>query len=157
MQSRRPMRASRAALLAAATGVSFALYAQTLGLSPGMYEFTSTHDVQLPPDLAARLPPQALATMQKPHVSQHCISQADVDHVSQQIAQGQSNQPESCQITEHSVSGSQVKFTSQCGARVSHFEGSFASDSFQGTMVSSGNRGQVTIKMSARRLGACSK
>jgi len=158
MQSRLSMRASRAALLAAATGASFALYAQTLGLSPGMYEFTSTADVQLPPELAARLPPEALARMQKPNVSQHCISQADLDHVSRQIAQGNSDQPENCQVTEHSISGSQVKFTRQCGARVSHFEGTFGSDSFQGTMVSSGDRGRnVTIRMSAHRVGACSK
>jgi len=158
MQSRRSMRAGRAALLAAASGVSFALYAQTLGLSPGLYEFTSTVDMQLPPDLAARMPPQALARMQQPHVTQHCISQPDLDHVSQQIVQGQSNRPESCQVTEHSLSGGQVRFTSQCGERVSHFEGSIASDSFQGTMVSTNEGGRtVTIKMSARRLGACSK
>jgi hypothetical protein len=158
MQSRRPMRATRSALFAAATGLSFALYAQTLGLSPGMYEFTSTMDMQLPPDMAAKLPPQALAMMQKPNVTQHCISQSDVDHVSQQIAQGQSNQPQSCQITEHSVSGGQVKFTSQCAKRVAHFEGTFASDSFQGTMVSTSDKGQtVTVKMSAHRIGDCSK
>jgi Protein of unknown function (DUF3617) len=157
MQSRGSTRASRAALLAAAAGLSGALYAQTLGLRPGLYEFTSTMDMQLPPDMAARMPPQALAMMQKPNVSQHCITQADVDHVSQQIAQGRSNQ-QSCQVTDRSVSGGQVKFTTQCGQHVAHFEGTFASDSFQGTMVSTSDRGQtVTVKMSAHRIGDCSK
>ena len=113
MPSHRSSRAARGAVLAAAAGVSFALYAQTLGLRPGLYEFTSTADVQLPPDVAAKMPPQALAMMQKPHVTQHCITQADVDHVSQQIAQGQPNR-ESCKVTEHSISGNTVKFTSQC-------------------------------------------
>jgi hypothetical protein len=159
MQSRRSMRAARAALLAGAAGVSFALYAQTLGLTPGLYEFTSTMDLQLPPDVAAKMPPQALAMMQKPNVTQHCITQADVDHVSQQISQGRGGQqPQNCQVTEHSVSGTQVKFTTQCGQRVAHFEGTFASDSFQGVMVSTGEQGRtVTIKMNARRIGACSK
>jgi hypothetical protein len=153
MQSRRSMRASRAALLAAATGLSFTLYAQTLGLTPGMYEYTSTVDMQLPPNL----PPQALAMMQQPHVTQACISQTDVDHVSQQIAQGQSKQ-QNCQVTEHSMTGSQVKFTSVCGQRTVHFEGTFATDSFEGVMVATGDKsGPVTVKMKARRLGACSK
>jgi hypothetical protein len=158
MQSRRPMRATRAAVLAAATGLSFALYAQTLGLQPGLYEFTSTMDMQLPPDMAAKMPPQALAMMQKPNVAQHCITQADVDHVSQQISQGHGNQPQNCQVTERSVSGGQLKFTTQCAHNTAHFEGSFASDSFEGTMVSTSDRGQtVTIKMKAHRIGACSK
>jgi hypothetical protein len=149
---------SRAALLAAAGGVSFALYAQTLGLTPGMYEFTSIADLQLPPDMAAKLPPQALAMMQKPNVTQHCITQTDIDHVSQQISQGRPNQPQNCRITEHSFSGNQLKFTSQCAHNSAHFEGSFASDSFQGTMVSTSDKGQsVTVKMSAHRIGDCSK
>jgi hypothetical protein len=158
MRPRRPMRATRATLFAATTGMCCALYAQTLGLQPGMYEFTSIADIQLPPDVAAKMPPQALAMMQKPNVSQHCITQADVDHVSQQIAQGRPNQPQNCQVTERSVSGGQVKFTSQCGQHVAHFEGTFSSDSFQGTMVSTSDKGQtVTVKMSARRVGDCSK
>jgi uncharacterized protein DUF3617 len=158
MQSRRPMRASRAALLAAASGVSFALYAQTLSLQPGMYEFISTVDMQLPPDMAAKMPPQALAMLQKPNVVQHCITQGDVDHVSQQIAQGKGPTPQNCQVTEHSLSGNQLKFTSQCGQRVAHFEGTFGGDSFEGVMVSTSDKGQtVTVKMKAHRIGDCSK
>jgi hypothetical protein len=156
MQTRRTPRAARAAVLAAAAGLSFALYAQTVGLKPGIYEFTT--DVQLPPDLVAKLPPQALAMMQKPKVTQHCISQGDVDHVSQQIAQGQSNQPENCKVLEHSMSGSEVKFTAQCPHNTAHFEGTFAGDSFQGTAVSTSDKGQVvTVKIAARRVGDCSK
>ena len=158
MPSRRPTRTLRAALLAAASGVSFALYAQTLGLQPGMYEFTTIANVQLPPDMAAKLPPQALAMMQKPNVTQHCITQTDVDHVSQQIAQGRPNQPQNCQVTEHSFSGSQLKFTTQCAHNSAHFEGTVGSDSFQGTMVSTSDKGQtVTVKVSAHRIGDCSK
>ncbi len=157
MQSRRSMRASRAALLAAAAGVSCALYAQTLGLQPGLYEFTSTMDMQLPPDVAAKMPPQALAMMQKPNVSQHCITQADLDHVSQQISSGQGNQ-QNCQVTERSISGNQMKFTTQCPHATSHFEGSFASQSFEGVMVATTEKGRtITVKMSAHRIGDCAK
>jgi len=156
MQTRRTPRAARAAVLAAAAGLSFALYAQTVGLKPGMYEFTT--DMQLPPDLVAKLPPQALAMMQKQSVTQHCISQGDVDHVSQQISQGHSNQPENCKVLEHSISGSDVKFTTQCQHNTAHFEGSFAGDAFQGMVVSTSDKGQVvTVKIAARRVGDCSK
>lgn len=157
MQSRRTQRAIRLAALAAA-GVSCALYAQTVGLKPGLYEFTITTDVQLAPDVAARIPPQALAMMQKPNVSQHCISQGDIDHVSQQISQGRSNQPQSCKVTEHSISGSEVKFTTQCEHNTARFAGTFAGDSFQGTMVSTTDKGQtLNAKIAAHRVADCSK
>ncbi len=157
MQSRRTQRATRLAALAAA-GVCCSLYAQTVGLKPGLYEYTITADVQLPPDVAAKMPPQALAMMQKPNVSQHCISQGDIDHVSQDISQGRSNQPQSCKVTEHAISGSEVKFTTQCEHNLVHFEGSFAGDSFQGRMVSTSDKGQVVnAKIAAHRVGECSK
>ena len=157
MQSRRSQRVIRLAALAA-VGVCGALYAQSLGLKPGLYEFTITADVQLPPDMMAKLPPQALAMMQKPQVTQHCITQGDLDHVSQDIAQGRSNQAQSCKVTEHSISGSAVRFTTQCEQRVTRFEGTFAGDSFQGTVVSSGDKGQnVTAKIAAHRIGDCAK
>jgi Protein of unknown function (DUF3617) len=149
--------ASRIAWLAAAAA-SIA-YAQTLNLRPGLYEFTSIADVQLPPDVAARMPPQALARMQQPHVSQHCITQTDLDHVSRQLSQGRGgDEASSCKVTEHSIVGNQVTFTSQCPRGTAHFEGSFAADSFQGTMVSSGEQGRnVTVKISAKRVGDCSQ
>jgi hypothetical protein len=158
MPSLKSSRAVRAAVLAAAAGASFALYAQTLGLRPGLYEFTNTADLQLPPDVAAKMPPQALAMMQKPQVSQHCISQSDLDHVGRQIAQGKSDQADSCKVTEHSISGSQVKFTTQCAHNTGHFEGTFAAESFQGTMVATTDKGQtVTVRIAARRVADCSK
>ncbi|HYB64475.1 MAG TPA: DUF3617 domain-containing protein [Steroidobacteraceae bacterium] len=158
MPSLKSSRAVRAAVLAAAAGVSFALYAQSMNLRPGLYEFTNTSDLQLPPDVAAKMPPQYLAMMQKPHVSQHCISQSDVDAVSREIAQGKPDQPESCKVTERSISGSVVKFTTQCAHSTGHFEGTFAAESFQGTMVSTTDKGQtVSIRIAARRVGDCSK
>ena len=141
----------RAAAVLAAAAVSFTLYAQTVNLAPGLYEFTSTADLQLPPEVAAKMPPQALAMMQKPHVTQHCISQSDLDHVSQQLAEG-GGREQSCKITDRSMTGSTVKFTSQCEHASAHFEGTFASESFQGTMVSTSDKGQtVTVRIAARR------
>jgi Protein of unknown function (DUF3617) len=148
---------SRIAWLAAA--IASIAYAQTLNLRPGLYELTSTADMQLPPDVAAKVPPQALAMMQQPHVTRHCIAQTDLDHVSQQLAQGRNgNDAQSCKVTDHSIVGNQVKFTTQCAHGGGHFEGTFASDSFQGTMVASGEQGRtVTVKMTARRVGDCSR
>ena len=157
MQSRRRQRAIGSAALAAAAAVSFTLYAQTLGIRPGLYEFTSTGEVQLSPEMAAKLPPQVLAAMQKPRVAKRCISQTDIDHVSQEIAQGK-NEKEDCHVTEHSISGNQVKFTQQCTHGNGHFEGTFTSESFQGTMLHTTDTGEkVTVKMAAHRVGECSK
>ena len=158
MPSLKSSRAVRAGVLAAAAGVSFALYAQSMNLRPGLYEFSNSSDLQLPPDVAAKMPPQYLAMMQKPHVSQHCISQSDVDDVSREIAQGKPDQPESCKVTERSISASVVKFTTQCAHSTGHFTGTFAAESFQGTMVSTTDKGQtVSIRIAARRVGECSK
>src|SRR5579863_2330315 len=156
MPSRRSL-IRRTAWLAAATA-SIA-YAQTLNLRPGLYEFTSTADVQLPPDVAAKMPPQALAMMQQPRVTQHCITQTDLDHVSQQLSQGHGGDDASrCKVTDHKIVGDQVTFTRECPSGTAHFEGSFAADSFQGTIVSTGEQGRnITVKMSARRVGDCSK
>ena len=155
MPSFRSSRALRAATLAATAAVSFTLYAQAVNLEPGLYEFTSTTDVQLPPEVAAKMPPQALAMMQKPRVAQHCIRQSDLDHVSQQLAEGQG--PHNCKLTDRSITGNTVRFTSQCEHHTSHFEGTFAAESFQGTMVSTTDKGQtVNVKIAARRLGGCS-
>jgi len=156
MPSRRSL-TSRIALLAAAAAASIA-YAQTLNLRPGLYEFTSTADVQLPPDVAAKMPPQALAMMQQPRVTQHCITQTDLDHVSQQLSQGRGGGDASrCKVTDHSIVGDQVTFTRECPSGSAHFEGSFAADSFQGKMVSSEKGRTITVKMSAKRVGDCSK
>ena len=156
MQSRhhsRTGRTGRAAALAAGA-VTTALYAQAVSLRPGLYEFTNTSDMQLPPEVVAKMPPQYLSMMQKPQVTQHCISQADLDHVTQQLVEGKSRQ-ENCSMPIRSVSGNQVKFTVQCPHSTSQFEGTFATESFQGTMVTTAEGHTVTMKMSARRIGEC--
>jgi len=155
MHARLRQRAVRLAALAAAAA-SCALYAQTVGLKPGLYEFTSL--ASLPPEMLAKIPPQYQAMMQKPIVTQHCITQGDIDHVSQQISQGRSNQPESCTVTEHAISGSAVKFTTQCPHHTTRFEGTFAGEGFEGSAVSTSDKGQTTtVKISAHRVGDCSK
>ncbi len=155
LSSSRAVRA--AALAAAAAGASFVLYAQSVNLRPGLYEFTNTSDLQLPPDVAAKMPPQYLEMMKKPQVSRRCISQPDLDHVSRQLAEGKGGESQSCHVTDRSISGSTVKFTSQCGRDTAHFEGTFAPESFQGTMVSTSDKGQtVTVRIAARRVGDCS-
>jgi hypothetical protein len=153
MQSRPSTRAARIAALAAA-GLASALYAQTVNLRPGLYELTNTSDMQLPPEVAAKMPPQYRSMLQKPLVTQRCISQSDLDHVTEQLVEGKSRQ-ENCSMPIRSVSGNQVKFTVQCPHSTSQFQGTFASESFQGTMVSTAEGHSVTAKMTARRIGDC--
>lgn len=158
MKSPRSVRAARSAALALAAGMSGVLYAQAVNLQPGNYEFTSTIEMQLPPEVAQRLGPNGLAMMQQPHVTQHCITDTDLDHVRQKLSEGQP-QHANCTVTEHSVSGNEVRFTEQCpNGRTAHFEGTFIADSFKGIMTMTGGpQGPVKVNMSARRLGSCSK
>jgi hypothetical protein len=157
MRSPRVRGTARAVALAAAAGVSGVLFAQTVNLRPGNYEYTSTIDLQLPPQVAAQMGPNALAMMRQPHVTQHCIAASDLEHVSKNLDQGRNDQ--GCTMSERAVSGNSVKFTMQCpNGRSSHFEGTFMADSFQAVMISSGPQGQpVKVNISARRLGDCAK
>jgi hypothetical protein len=151
MKSPRSARAARVMALAVAAGASTLLYAQTVNLRPGSYEFTSVIDLQLPPEVAAKIG----ALLQQPHVTQQCITETDLEHVSKNINEGHNDQ--NCKITERSVTGNDVKFTMQCPNGTRHFEGTFMSDSFKALMTMTGERGPVTIRMTARRLGDCSK
>lgn len=157
MHSPRSTRAVRAVALAIAAGLSGVLYAQVVNLQPGNYEFTSTMDMQLPPEVVQRMGPNAVAMMQQPHVAQHCIARSDLEHVSKDLNAGHNDQ--GCTMTDRSVSGNEVKFTMQCpNGRSSHFEGTFMSDSFKAVMtITGGSQGPMKVNLSARRLGGCSK
>jgi hypothetical protein len=74
--------------------------------------------------------------------------------VTEQLVEGKSRQ-ENCSMPIRSVSGNQLKFTVQCPHSTSQFQGTFASESFQGTMVSTTEGHSVTMKMTARRIGDC--
>ncbi|HEY0767164.1 MAG TPA: DUF3617 family protein [Steroidobacteraceae bacterium] len=156
MQSRRSRGAAQAAALAAA-GMCSALFAQALNLKPGKYEFVSTSQVTLPPEMQSRLPPGYAAKLQQPRTHQQCISDADLAKVSKKLTDERSTDP-SCKMTEHTVAGNKVKFVMQCPHMTSHFDGSFASDTFKAVIVSTTDKGQkVTVNMTGRRIGECSK
>src|SRR2546429_5665117 len=107
MHSPRPTGAARAAALAAAA-MCGALFAQAVNLKPGKYEFVSTSQVTLAPEMQKRLPPGYLARLQKPRTQQQCITDVDLKQVGKQLSQGRGNYP-SCKMTEHSVAGDKVK------------------------------------------------
>lgn len=157
MKSPRSKRAARIAALALTAGMSGVLYAQAVNLRPGNYEFTSTMQMQLPPEVAQRMGPNAVAMMQQPHVTQHCIARSDLEHVSKELSQGHNDQ--GCTMSDRSVSGDEMKFTMQCpNGRTAHFEGTFMSDSFKAVMTMTGGaQGPMKVNISARRLGDCSK
>jgi hypothetical protein len=155
MHSPRSRGAARAAALAAAA-MCGALYAQTVNLKPGMYEFVSTSQVTLTPEMQSRLPPGYLARLQKPQTRQQCISDADLKQVSKKLAEERGNDP-SCKMTDHTVSGDKVKFVMQCQRITTHFEGTFSSDSFKAVISSQTDQGPMTINMTGRRIGDCAK
>jgi hypothetical protein len=148
--------AARAAALTTAAMCS-ALFAQAVNLKPGKYEFVSTSQVTLPPEMQERLPPGYLARLQKPRTQQQCVTDADLAQVSKKLSEERGNDP-SCKMTDHTVAGDKVKFVMQCQRATTHFEGTFSSDSFKAVLVSTTDKGQkVTVNMTGRRIGDCSK
>jgi hypothetical protein len=158
MQSSPPTgrRLSTGAVGALAAGL---VYAQTLNVHPGKYEVVAEVNLALPPEAAAHLPPDILAKLQQPQVSQQCITDADAASASRHLAEARQKQADSdCKVTAQSVSGSEIKLTTQCAANTTNIDMVFAGDSFHGSIITSGNDGQpTTIKLQAHRIGDCSK
>jgi len=156
MSPARTRLAARAAALGAAT-LCGALYAQSVNLKPGLYEVVSSSQVQVSPELQARLPPGYLERLQQPHTQQLCLSDADLDKVSRKLAEERANADPSCKLGEHSVSGDKVKFILQCQRSTTRFEGSFSGKAFKAVINAQTDRGPMLINMSGRRTGDCAK
>jgi hypothetical protein len=156
MNSPRSRGVARAAALAA-TALCAALFAQAVNLKPGKYEFVSTSQVTLPPAMAQQVPPGFLARVQQPRTHQTCINDTDLAQVSKQLSQ-ERQADASCKMTAHTLTGNKVTFDMQCQHASSHFDGSFASDSFKAVLVLTTDKGQKeTVNLSGRRIGDCDK
>ena len=159
MRSRHIGGAGRAAAAAAlaALAISGALVAQSLSLRPGNYEFVTTTELKLPPQAAAALSPDMLARLKQPQTHQACITDGDVAHA-RQLAGGRQQSDPSCKVTEQSRSGNQMKFVLQCAHSTMRFDGTFAGDSYQATMLMTSEQGQTTtVNLTAHRIGDCPK
>jgi hypothetical protein len=159
MPSSRPARQrllAACAVLALASGL---LYAQAVNIRPGQYEVVAQVNLALPPEAAAHLPPEILAKLQQPQVSEQCITDADAASASRHLAQARQQQPDSsCKVTAQSVTGSEIKITTQCGASTTNIDMVFGGDSFHGTIVTdTGNAAPSSVKLQAHRIGDCSK
>jgi hypothetical protein len=158
MQSSRPARRHLLAAGAAAALASGLLYAQAVNIRPGNYEVVTQINLVLPPEAAAHLPPDMLAKLQQPQVRQQCVTDADAASASRHLAQAQQQQDSDCKVTAQSVTGSEVKITTQCSASTTHIDMVFAGDTFRGTIVTSISDGEPsTIKLQGRRIGDCGK
>jgi hypothetical protein len=157
MKSRHmPLRICALALIGAA-GPSL-LLAQALPLRPGNYEFVTTTQIQLPPNLAAQTPPDLLAKLQKPQTHQQCITDTDLQRFSKQLSDKRTQNDQSCKVVSQSVVAGVVKFVLQCTHSTVNFDGSFAGDSFKGNVTSTTDSGQhMAASISAHRIGDCSK
>jgi Protein of unknown function (DUF3617) len=155
MHPSRPRFAARAAAASAAL-LSCTLLAQALHLKPGLYQIVTTSQVTLSPEMQKRLPPGYLQRLQQPHTTQQCISEADLNKVSEQLAEERGHDP-SCTMTEHSVSGDKVKFVLKCQRATTHFDGSFQGTSFKATLDSTTDHGPMHAEVSGQRSGDCQK
>ena len=151
-------RTVRGALLVAAAGVSCALYAQAINLQPGNYEMVSTSQVDLPPEMVAKLPPGFAEKMAQPHTQERCISDSDVAKASQRLSSDSQQEDTSCQVSNQTVNGNQVSFVMHCAHRTSTFNGTFTATAFTATVVSTNDQGKkMTVNINAKRTGDCSK
>jgi Protein of unknown function (DUF3617) len=140
-------------VVAAAVAAGVAL-AQTLPLKPGNYENKSTTQVQLSPEMAAKISPQMLQQMQQARTIQQCITEGDLDKMAQRLA-GKGDDSR-CQMTSKRMQGNHLSFTLQCPNATSKFDGTFASTSFQGTMVIATDQGmKANVQFNAHRTGEC--
>lgn len=158
MHSSRPARGRLLAACAVAALASGLIYAQAVNIRPGKYEVVAQVNLALPPEAAAHLPPDLLAKLQQPQVSEQCITDADAASASRHLAQAQQQPDSNCKVTAQSVTGSEIKITTRCGASTTNIDMVFAGDSFHGTIVTdAGNAAPSTVKLQAHRLGECSK
>jgi hypothetical protein len=162
MSSLQSRRALRLATLALAAGTSCVLYAQSVNLRPGNYEIVVTSQLQLPPEVAARLSPDMLARIQQPHTQQQCITSSDATAVSEKLAAlRQREQDQNCKVSDKSVSSGEVKMSIQCPTHTANVDLIYAGDSFKGSVESLSTQGQSTtttrIKIEAHRIGDCAK
>jgi hypothetical protein len=158
MHSSRPARGRLLPACAVAALASGLIYAQAVNIRPGKYEVVAQVNLVLPPEAAAHLPPELLAKLQQPQVSEQCITDADAASASRHLAQAQQQPDSSCKVTAQSVTGSEIKITTQCGASTTNIDMVFAGDSFHGTIVTdTGNAAPSSVKLQAHRLGDCSR
>jgi Protein of unknown function (DUF3617) len=161
VQSPQSRGALRLVALGLAGGMSCVLYAQSLNLRPGNYEIVVTSQMQLPPEVAARLTPDMLARIQQPHTQQQCITSSDATAVSEKLAAlRQREQDQNCKVSDKSITSGEVKMNIQCPNHTANVDIVYAGDSFKGT-VQSLTQGQsstsATIKIEAHRIGDCAK
>lgn len=160
MRSRYTGGAGRAAALAA-LGVSGALLAQTLNLTPGNYELMATTEVS--PQAAAAMSSDALARLRQPQMRSACIGDSDLsqsrdaDLAQARQLTGQPSDP-SCRLAQHSSSGNRMRFVLQCARSTIRFDGLLAGNSFRATLLMQPAEGQTTtVNLTGQRIGNCSK
>jgi hypothetical protein len=146
---------ARAAALGGAVACG-TLLAQALHLKPGMYQIVTTSQVTLSPQMQQRLPPGYLEKLQQPHTTQQCLSESDLNKVSEKLAEERGHDP-SCKMTEQSVSGDKVKFVMKCQRVTTRFDGTFQGTQFKATLDSSTDHGPMHAELTGKRTGECTK
>ena len=160
MRPRYPRGAGRAAALAA-LGVSAALTAQTLNLTPGTYQLMAS--TQVAPQAAAAMSPETLARLKEPQTRSACIGDSDLsrgrdaDLAQARQLTGQPSDP-SCRLAQQSSSGNRLRFVLQCAHSTVRFDGLLAVNSFRATVLVQPDQGPATtVNLTGQRVGNCTK
>lgn len=119
--------------------------AQTPVLKPGKY--AQTVDMEMG---GQKMPPVK---------QEQCITAADLKDMSKGMMPKEMT--DACKVSDYKSGANKISFTATCNqggmTSTSAFEMSFTADTYDGFIKSKSQMGEMTMKMSAKRVGDCTK
>jgi hypothetical protein len=144
------MRARTVVLLVAGLNVSAVVLAQ-VPRRDGKWEVTTEMDM---PGMPMKMPPM---------VATQCVTKEEADDPQKAVPKGGGGRGDDskCKVSDYKVAGNKVTWTVKCEgeqAMTAKGEIEYTEDTYKGTQtMDMGGRGTMTMKMSAKRLGDCTK
>ena len=135
--------AAAVALAAAASPAA----AQTSPMRPGQWEVTMQMEM---PGMPMQMPAMKNA---------RCVTQQEIDSPNRGLPSGSKN-PNDCKMSDYKVSGNVVTWTMACTGQqpmTGSGELKFNGDTYDGLVKMMMDQQQMTMKMSGKRLGDCTK
>jgi hypothetical protein len=148
-----PIRRLTIAAGAAALAIATLVFAQTLQLRAGEWDFTMTG---LGSTLGtANLTPQARAQLEQPQHYKSCLTKEDVEALN---LRPPADEDEDCQVTSHKVSGKTADITRTCHGdqertEQMHIEAS-SNESLHATIDITSSRGKGRLTIDGKWIGA---
>src|SRR5260370_36343373 len=142
---RHPMRFSLVAIAVVILASLVSVFGQGVNLRPGNYEMINEFTI---PDMP-KVPPVR---------GEHCITPEEIKKMSSNNIGDFNQMGLNCKTSDSKLTGSKVTFKMTCQDRTWEGEITFNSDSYTGVMRGRDKKNAVvTAKMTAKRIGECTK